>query len=60
MMLGFLDAIAGLADRRGVKNILALQGQCKSTYRMHVTSNCCITFQYDGEDVINVGFEYYH
>ena len=60
-MLDRLDTVAKPEDMNipGYK-FHQLTGTRKGTYSVTVTGNYRITFQFDGEDAINVNLEDYH
>ncbi len=60
LILDYLNQIKALEDLAGVKDFHALKGNRKGTYSMHVNGNYCITFGYDGSDVVQVNLEDYH
>ncbi len=60
LILDHLDAITSLDDCQGVKDFHALVGKRLGEYSMHVSSNWCITFSFDGSDVTILDFEDYH
>ncbi len=60
LILDHLDAITSLDDCEGVKGFHALKGDRKGDYSMHVSGNWCITFAFDGADVIILDLEDYH
>lgn len=60
LILDHLDAITNLEDCEGVKDFHALKGDRKGDYSMHVSGNWCITFAFDGADVIILDLEDYH
>jgi len=60
IILDYLDAIATLEDCHGVQQFHALKGKDKGIYSMHVNGNYCIIFKWDGLNVFDVDFVYYH
>jgi proteic killer suppression protein len=56
-----LDAIEALAEANvpGL-NFHALNGFDPTRYSIHVNGPWCITFEFDGTDVVAVDFEQYH
>lgn len=59
-ILDHLDMATQPADLIGVKDFHPLKGDRQGSYSMHVNGNWCITFKFDGVDVVDVDFEDYH
>jgi proteic killer suppression protein len=60
IILDLLDGIADVSDLKGIKNFHKLKGDRKHCHSLHVSSNWCITFVWDDENVWDVRLEDYH
>ncbi|MGB8839757.1 MAG: type II toxin-antitoxin system RelE/ParE family toxin [Aliidongia sp.] len=59
-ILDLIDMATSPRDLIGVKDFHPLKGNRAGTYSMHVNGNWCITFRFEGVDVVDVSFEDYH
>lgn len=60
LILDYLHNARDLGDLAGVKDFHPLKGNRRGIYSMHVNGNFCITFGFDGEDMVGVNLEDYH
>lgn len=59
-IMDLLDAAAGPDDCRGAHDFHPLKGDRKGEYSMHVNGPWCVTFRWDGPDVVINDLENYH
>ena len=61
-MLAFLDAVASAEDVRDVPTWKAhrLTGTRRGTWSLHVSRNWRLTFEIEGDEIVNVNLEDYH
>lgn len=59
-ILDHLNSATCPQDCIGVKDFHPLKGDRKGDYAMHVNGNFCITFRFEGQNVIILDLEDYH
>ncbi len=61
-MLAFVEAMGSESELRDIPVWRAhrLTGDRKGTWSLHVTRNWRLTFEFEGDEVVDVNFEDYH